>query len=372
MELVILTCVVWLMPFIHNWLYKKFMFHGFTYRCHFSANEVYEGDEIELIEELINAKFLPMPWLKTDFTLSKWLDIAGTRSVVTDKVRFFSSFFMLKHHHSVTRSWKVKCMQRGVFPINRIIVVASDLFGNHIQSLAFPVNISITVLPNPTKLDSFSCTPISPFGYTPTRRGLITNPFETIGAREYTQHDSMNKIDWLATARTKKLMVRENTFFTNPNLIVILNMQSRQSERDAVLDEANVENAIRVCAGLFYQTMKDDIPVRFFANTSFNGTNYVSTMSGFGKEHTRDLLRVLAALPLRNTHEFSNFLTHISGDLKGSDIVVVTAYICDEMKEALAVHQNVTIITTGYFDGVPPNCELYDLYPFFNTTAPKN
>lgn len=369
MEMLILAGVIWLFYILHNSLYRRFLFKGFTYRCYFTKQEVYEGDDLELVEELTNSKWLPIPWLKTDFNLPKHLEIAGTRSVVTDKTRFFSSFFLLKGRHSLTRSWKVHCAGRGIFPIDKAVAVATDLLGNQVQSKSFQMNISLTVLPSPVSADMPNFNPVQLTGFVPVRRSLTQNPFELVGTREYTDRDPMNKIDWLATARTRTLMVRETAFSASPRLAILLNIQSRDGERDYVLDDNLVESAIRICAGLFYQTVSEDIPFKFYCNVSLFD-DYVRTPLDSGMAHVLEHLRLLAALPLCNSRDFPTFLAQYKDELLGLDVVVVTVYMSEKLNESLLLLEHPTVFTMGTSEvAYPSNCDVYSFCENGNEVA---
>lgn len=129
MELLVLAVVIIAVALLQNYLYKHYAFSSLQYHCEFSKMQVREGDEIELVETISNKKLLPLPWLKAEISTSKWLEFSELQSVVTDKTRFVSSFFMMKSYRKVTRVWKVKCLKRGVFSIDRVILVATDLIG---------------------------------------------------------------------------------------------------------------------------------------------------------------------------------------------------------------------------------------------------
>lgn len=372
MALVLLALILAAAVLLQNLLYRKNTFRNLSYRCYFSTPEAYEGDEIELVEEIVNRKLLPVPWLRSDFTASKYLDFAGTRSVVTDKERFVVSFFLLKSYHQVTRRWKVRCTKRGVFPISRVSLVATDLLGNCILSRNIPVSASVTVLPDPTLLEQTEYRVRHLTGDVTVRRHLVSDPFTISGTREYTERDPLNKIDWLATARTRQLMVREYAYTTSPNLAVILNIQSREFERDAVLDEENVENAVRTCAGLFYETLKTGVPVEFLCNAQLPGADCsVSTKSGFGTEHVVSLLRLLARLPLCNCEDFSPYLKHAAPHLNCSDLVIVTSFLSDGILAFAREHSEARILLTGFEEAgaIPDDVPIVVLGGFFRDMA---
>ena len=93
MQLAALAAILLAILWLQNWIYRKYALQDVHYRCYLSRDQVYEGDEIELIEELENRKWLPLPWFKTEITASRWLDFAGAQSQLTDKSRFVPSFF---------------------------------------------------------------------------------------------------------------------------------------------------------------------------------------------------------------------------------------------------------------------------------------
>ncbi|MFR7473115.1 MAG: hypothetical protein ACLUT1_09750, partial [Ruminococcus sp.] len=66
---------------LEGWLYSRYGLRHLQYRCYFQQKEVPEGSVLELVEELENQKFLPLPWLKAELTLPKWLEVSGAHTV---------------------------------------------------------------------------------------------------------------------------------------------------------------------------------------------------------------------------------------------------------------------------------------------------
>ena len=118
-----------------------------------------EGDEVGLVEIVSNRKWLPLPWLKSELSTSRWLEYAGSQSEVVGDRRYVPSFFTLKSYQKVSRTWKVRCLKRGVFEIRRVDLVGSDLLGFSSFSHSVQVNACLTVLPRPLENNerSFLC-----------------------------------------------------------------------------------------------------------------------------------------------------------------------------------------------------------------------
>ena len=110
-------------------VYSRYGLRSVTYSCRFSCDEVTEGDRLELIEEIENSGFLPLPYLRSEYAVSRWLDLADMHSTVTGRTRFVSSLFYLRGRSRITRRWKVQALQRGEYALPHVLLVSSDLLG---------------------------------------------------------------------------------------------------------------------------------------------------------------------------------------------------------------------------------------------------
>lgn len=149
MEFVAIIFMVVVLSAAQLALFARNSFRHFEYTCFFTKDEVMEGDEVGLVEIVSNRKWLPLPWLKSELSTSRWLEYAGSQSEVVGDRRYVPSFFALKSYQKVSRTWKVKCLKRGVFEIRRVDLVGSDLLGFSSFSYSAKVHTRLTVLPRP-------------------------------------------------------------------------------------------------------------------------------------------------------------------------------------------------------------------------------
>lgn len=346
---------------LQNYLYQKYAFRDLDYRCYLSTDQACEGDEIELIEEVRNKKWLPLPWFKSEITTSRWLDFAGAQSVVSDQTRFVPSFFMLRSRQKVVRRWKVTCLKRGEFSIDQVVLVTTDLLGFSALSKAGEAGARITVLPKPIGEDELAVSPRYITGDIMVRRQLVADPFYISGVREYTGREPMNLIHWNATAREQELMVFQNDYTSRQSVTVLLNMQSLEFEQHEVTRRETVENAIRLCAGLFDSTLDAGMPLRFMCNgTVTKGSRQsIETAEYWGREHVEGLLQILAKLQLHSTEDFGVYLDNIFSEVTSTDIIIVTSFVSDALMDFAARKEqagtNVKIFTLtrapSRFDG---------------------
>ena len=346
-------------------LFGRKAFQNFEYRCSFDRPEAFEGDEIELVEEVYNRKWVPLPWFKTEITTSRWLEFAGSQSVVTYNTRFVPSFFLVKSYQKVTRRWKVKCLKRGIFPIESVILVSTDLLGQRVVSQKADVSASITVLPRTVDLDRMFVSARYLQGDNPVRNQLIPDPFYVSGVREYQPSDPMKNIHWNATAKLGRIMIRNMEYTTRQNITVVLNMQSRQFEQGEAIDQERMEQCIRVAATLLEETLENSLPVSLASNASLNGVDKETfeRVQNFGREHILSLLHTLACFPKGSSLDFPSYLDTRGEVFPSTDIQIVTPYLCDEIYDyariAMREDKRVTVFLVGFPPaGMPDDIEI--------------
>ena len=158
-------------------VYRRMSFDRLTYHCSFSKTEVFEGEEFELIEVLENRKFLPLPWMKSQITVDRSLEISEEYSMVNDTVRTVTGYFSIPGKNRFERRWKVKATRRGDFLISNVTLVASDLFGRVTASKPMAMEVRVTVLPQPLYADSIPPAHSSSWGDTVVRAYFPEDPF---------------------------------------------------------------------------------------------------------------------------------------------------------------------------------------------------
>lgn len=370
MELVALLIVFLVAVTIQNRLFSHVAFRNLHYSCELSTDEATQGDEIELIETIENRGWIPAPWLKTEITASRWLDFAGSQSSVTDQKRFVPSFFIVRGYSRVQRRWTVRCLRRGIYGIDRVVLISSDLFGNVTLSRDVEIASTVTVLPRPLEPPESEPTARYLSGDDIVRRHLMEDPFYRAGVREYTDRDPMTRISWLATARTGKLMAFENEYTARRSLAVLLNMQSRPFEKGPVLETQRMEDAISVCAALFENAARDGIPLRFLCNGSTSDAGNretIATQENWGGNVSYSLQRTLAALQLENTQDISFYLDGLSQKIDAGEVVLVTCFLSEDIARFVWTQSmagsHVRVILLGYAADYPVDmgCEVTEL-----------
>ncbi len=358
MEIIALVLIVFLVIILQAQIYNRLAFNNLEYDCAFSEQEVMEGGSVMLVETIYNRKLLPLPWIRAELQSSIWLEFIGSKTVAAQKNRYVTSNYLLRSYQKTTRSWRLKCTKRGIYKSSSAVLISGDLLGICTRSKMADVDASIIVYPATVNLDELFFPANYLHGDTIVKRWIIDDPFIVSGAREYTPRDPMNRIHWAASAKTGRLMTRNNDYSSNPSMTVILNIQSLHHENDHVVFKDVMELGIRVAATLFDHALANGIPVRFSSNahtcdpTGDDDSNSAEQVAlsdtASGREHVASLMKLLAAIEMRQKDRIERHLNKIAGKVAGSDVFFVTAYInqqlADLMRGLREQGNNVTVI----------------------------
>ncbi len=137
-----------------------------------------------------------------------WIEIRDTSELPAHRVSRVLNALRARTHWSF--NVRTLCRRRGRFQLGPITVSTGDPFGFFVFTREIPATRAvITVYPVTVDLPNFA----PPLGYLSggeslRRRAHHVTP-NVAGTREYAPGDSFNRIHWLSSARTERLIVKE-------------------------------------------------------------------------------------------------------------------------------------------------------------------
>ena len=324
-------------------LTRFFGFRNLTYSLAFSADEATEGDTVTLTETICSRKPLPLPWVKAELTTQSALRFASGQSTVAEDTRFVSSYFSLRPYRKIERHWRVVCTQRGQFSVSHAVLVISDLFGTMELSELFPdAEARLTVLPAVRKLTEITEPPQQLTGDLFRKRPLIPDRFAIAGIREYQNGDAVRDIAWTASARSEPPMVWQYQETAFPAVTVLLNLETRDTDRDTISNLPAFENCVRLCAAVLGEADRLRIPVRLCANAAIDGAPAETRLSAGGLHR---MLRMLAEIPDAIACRFSETAQRACDADRQSSLIVITALPTADILHLAASEPRATILT---------------------------
>lgn len=355
MELVAMALIIGFVVVAQFVLYEKYGFKNVTYTISISTSEAYENDEIEIIEEIDNAKRLPLVWARSEISCSPELTFSGQRNVQRGLI---SGIFVLRGYRKCRRVWKVRCEKRGIMTIDNATLTISDLFGLTKNAKVFKSFDSVRVLPIPAEMETGELSGDLFIGSMQVRRFVLPDPFVISGAREYTGREPMNRIHWAQTARTGSVMVYNNEYTTERRVMIIINMQRSGSYRGS-MPETVLELHIKAAA--FVLELCGSMGAECVLAVNSARAPIMPQTSG---EHTLDALRKLAELENDCGERADDLLRRLDfNDI--TDVMFITSFVSETAAEILSglamKGKCCKILTAGLTEGeenVPPTADV--------------
>lgn len=69
-------------------IYERNGLKALSYTRYFSTKVAYEGDNLEMIEEIVNAKLLPLPWLRLESSIARGWNLEVRIISASARVKF--------------------------------------------------------------------------------------------------------------------------------------------------------------------------------------------------------------------------------------------------------------------------------------------
>lgn len=310
--------------------------------------EVFENEEIEMIEEIDNAKLLPLPWVRTEISCSRWLTFFGSGSAQSkdaEQKGLISGIFTLGGRRKCRRTWRVRCEKRGIADIEDVSLTVCDLFGLVRSARVVKLGKRLRVLPIPADMQAGEMSGDVFIGEIPVRRFVLPDPFMISGAREYTGREPMNRIHWQQSARNGTLMVYNNEFTTERRVLMVLNVQRSYHGQQQRISVPTLEALIKGAAFMLDLCCSTNTVCALAANTP----EPLLTEPGEGYAHTMNVLRRLSDITTECGVHIDDFFPELRL-ADWTDIVFISSFLderCTELLRALRdLGRSVTILST--------------------------
>lgn len=326
-----------------SFIYNKWGLSRVTYTRFFSEVSVFEGEAIQMTDEISNKKLLPLPWLRLEAKFDGNLQFQqwqgnhkdGQQSEIVHG-NYHRMLFSLLPYQKVRRKQHLICIKRGFYQFENIDLSTGDIFGFGEVSRNLQSPTEITVYPSLLSIDDIPLPTNSWLGDVVVRRWVIEDPFLTAGVRDYTAGDPLNAINWKATARTNQLQVTKNDFSADHYLMIYMNFNQTGDIWHPIIDKDLIEEAISYVATIAEFSISKGIRTGFGCN-AYIGQKTSETIR-IEPEHSKRQLtyifETLAKVEVNANKSINSFLKEdIDLKIAGKDILIITAHVSNEMKD---------------------------------------
>ncbi|MEM7130810.1 MAG: DUF58 domain-containing protein [Chloroflexota bacterium] len=331
-------------------LWSRYCLVGVSYRRRFDQNRLFYGDDTRMDVEIVNAKPLPLGWLRIDdefpFSMHPQNDELDDPSQATpNSRRRLVNVLSLRWYERVIRRYTLKGARRGLWHFGPAQIRSGDMFGFDIQRMAYDSIDTLLVYPKIVSLEALGLPAGHPFGDFTSRRRLVEDPLRLMGTRAYAPGDSYRHIHWKATARRQSLQTKVFEPSATLPVAIFLNLNTYDPDHVGLFgskgqDYPLVEFAITTAASVARFVWQEGHPVGLYANALLLSLTLaaeekiqrtVGRVRVAPRNHPDQLVRILEALARIEGRARWSFptLLHVesSGLAYGTTVVVITSVL---------------------------------------------
>lgn len=320
-------------------VFRLFGLKAVRYRRYFTANAVYEGQRVELIEEIANAKLLPVPWLKVEARMSRHLRFRSQENLAIADDTYHRSLFTMGPWRKITRTHTVSCVRRGCYAVENVVLSTGDLFGFGEKSQTVANPMELIVYPRIQDFNALAVPSRRWQGDVVVRRHIEPDPFLVNGIRPFLRGDTLRDVHWAATARTGALKVKTRDYTANPRLLLVVNVQLTEDQWGELNEEQclSIEESLSLAATYAEWALKNGVETGFLCNGRWSvmDDRPVEVPVGGGQGHLMQMLEAMARLKIVRRRSFHQWLDDevLCRGVAGMDVLVISHYWSPNLEE---------------------------------------
>lgn len=337
-ELLFLMSLLMALIGLASHLWTRYCLAGVSYRRRFGSTRLFFGEETDLYIEIVNAKPLPLAWLRAEDEFPADLTITPGRVHYSHlpRRRLLVNLLSLRWYEKVTRHYRLRGTCRGAWQFGPVEISSGDIFGFTVQLEKLSDKQFVFVYPKIVPLTALGLPARHPFGDFKTPRREIEDPIRLMGAREYVPGDNFRYIHWKATARRQTLQTKVFEPSASRPLAIFLNVNTFDRVYEGIDPELQ-EFAITTAASIARWAWEEGHPIGLYVNSVAQpGGERIRIRPGSHPDQLFWILEALAKVVGYGRWPIEAVTLLESQGLRyGTTVVVVTAVINDRLCEVL-------------------------------------
>ena len=319
-------------------LWNRLSLEEVSYERRLSRQRVFPGEEVSMALVVTNGKPVPMPWLRLSDDIPTEIEVMdeGLSSAGAPQVRSIRHQASLGWYERMRWEHRIRCFRRGYYRMGPARVATGDLFGFFESRKVVEGYDYLLVYPRSVPLEELTVPGARPLGE--VKRGSIIFHDRTrpSGIRDYRRGDPMNTVDWKATAKRDRLLVR--TFDPSSSITVILAVAIETAAHHwEGFSSEHLERVITAAASVATYAIEREYDVGLFANgTPVLSDRPMRIPPSRDPGHLGVVLEALASINPVAVGSMANQLAqHASLFPLGATIVLTAAIVSPELVEVV-------------------------------------
>lgn len=243
-------------------IFRRYWNRRLDVKIAFERDHVFCGDRTNLVETIVNDKYLPLPALEVGFDMSRFLAFSSAENATVSDMTYRRDIFTASVRQRITRVLPFEAKKRGYYTIRSTTVSSYDLLMQEKFVEHAAQDTELYVLPARIGTNDVRIPYSKIMGMVVSRRRVYDDPFEFAGIRDYRRTDPMKHINWKASARNGTLLVNLHESTLSQKVVLLLDSEGVGA---AVTDTLN-ELSFSIAAELAERMLLDGISVRIIGN----------------------------------------------------------------------------------------------------------
>ncbi|OPJ55395.1 DUF58 domain-containing protein [Alkalithermobacter paradoxus] len=342
---------IFVFVYLQKHLYSKYIFKNVHIDRKFKEYAVFAGECVTYEFSIKNNKILPITYIKSEEKLFENIE--------------FENIFSIMPFENVKRKYTIQSVKRGYYELSQgVKLTSSDLFGSEEYTSTINSHGKLTVYPKIIDIKNKIASLNTLQGDSVVKRWIIDDPMMISGIRDYTNTDSLKRINWKATAKTQELKVNTYEYTCDKKIMLIYNLDIHEY---LITDEdiKNIESGIELAASICVDLINEGIPVGFTTNALCKGNEeYTFVEPSASQNQISQILTQCAKISEYKKYPLNDILERVkqSGNVM-YEILIVTNKVSEGMLNNILQFDNLqfSIISVGKeeIEYIPNNVKLF-------------
>ncbi|WP_409228306.1 DUF58 domain-containing protein [Gudongella sp. SC589] len=294
-----------LLPLIHS-LLGLYVLSG---SVSIPSGEFYAGDTVEIKYLVKNNSYLLFPFLI--FTPDLSYEIGRRKAE--------DLLFSLKSHESYTKTEKPTLKRRGYYDMGGFHLTINDVFGLYSLKKHIKSDISILILPEISKINSFQIPAGLQSGELLVSQSAYRDKSRISALREYRDGDSIRAIHWKATSKKEVPVIKEFEARSDTYVEVFLDSFSPHYRND--INRRIEDKAVEVAVSIIHYCLSNNISIA----VNYENDNKHYRLEGRDYEDLKTYLESLARYSAAGSLNLEELIHNQSPKIqKGSSTILIT------------------------------------------------
>lgn len=256
--ILLLLCLFW----VQRLVFRRFWNKNLEIQIAFGRDCAFCGEDVNLIETIVNNKYLPLPVLEVGFDMNRALAFHDDDNSTVSDMTYRRDIFTAFAKQRITRTLPLHARGRGYYRILSTTVTSHDLLMTEKLVTRSSQSTELYVFPARLSVSQINIPYSKIMGTLVSRRRVFDDPFEFAGIRDYRRTDPMRHINWKASARNSSLLVNLHESTLSQKVVLLLDSEGIGS---SVVDTLN-EVSFSIVAALCERMLADGISVTILGN----------------------------------------------------------------------------------------------------------